>query len=269
MQSRPYTIIQLGLRYLKYYFLAQSGKGHGIHSPFVFSFIRNLLMDRKEYFSYGETEAMRKRLLNDLTKVQITDFGAGSGAGNQRQKTVAQIARTAAKPARLGQLLFRTVKYFQPATILELGTSLGITTAYLAAGNANGMVYSLEGDVQLAELARKNLAGNKFTNAVVYTGNFDDALLPLLENIGRPDLVFIDGNHRFGPTLRYFEQLLLFAHPDTVIIFDDIHWSEEMEAAWKSIQSHPAVTCTIDLFFLGYVFLRPEFKVPRHFTIRY
>ncbi|MEJ7676870.1 MAG: hypothetical protein WKG06_03130 [Segetibacter sp.] len=55
----------------------------------------------------------------------------------------------------------------------------------------------------------------------------------------------------------------------SVFIFDDIHWSKEMEEAWKYIQQHSAVTLTIDLFFIGIVFFRREQKVPQHFVIRF
>ena len=82
-------------------------------------------------------------------------------------------------------------------------------------------------------------------------------------------MAYVDGNHRYEPTIRYFQLLLSHAHNDTILIFDDIHWSAEMEKAWKEIQQHPSVRCTVDLFYLGFVFLRDEFKVPQHFVVRF
>jgi predicted O-methyltransferase YrrM len=91
----------------------------------------------------------------------------------------------------------------------------------------------------------------------------------VLARLDRVDLAYIDGNHRLHPTLQYFEQLLQKKTPDSIFIFDDIHWSAGMEEAWRTICQHPAVTCSIDLFFLGFVFFRPEFKAKQHFCIRF
>jgi predicted O-methyltransferase YrrM len=91
----------------------------------------------------------------------------------------------------------------------------------------------------------------------------------LLDKVREVDLVFVDGNHRLEPTLRYFEWILNHSNEHTIIIFDDIHWSEEMELAWKKISQHPTVTCTIDLFFLGLVFFKKEFKSKQNFVIRF
>ena len=152
---------------------------------------------------------------------------------------------------------------------MELGTSLGITTAYLAAANANGKVFTIEGAPAIAKLARKNFDRLNLYNTKLIEGGFDSALPELLDTIKRVDFAFVDGNHRMEPTLRYFQLLLQYADEKTILVFDDIHWSEEMEAAWRQIQQHPAVTCTVDLFFLGLVFLRKDFKTKQDFTIRF
>jgi predicted O-methyltransferase YrrM len=269
MPGRPYTFFQLAIRYLRYYFTAMNSRGHGIHSPFVYAFVRKVLLDKQPQPAFGPIEQMRARLLKDPLEVSLTDYGAGSGSGLEKRKTIGHIARTAAKPAYLAQLLFRTASYFNALVIVELGSSLALTTAYLASWNSKARVYSLEGDPALARIARKNLDSLGLNNAEIITGNFDDQLQPLLNRLTETNLVYIDGNHRLEPTLRYFEQALAAAGPETVIILDDIHWSAEMEDAWAEIREHPAVTATIDIFFLGYVFLRPEFKERQHFSIRY
>jgi len=87
--------------------------------------------------------------------------------------------------------------------------------------------------------------------------------------MGKVDMVFLDGNHRLEPTIRYFEMILSYSHGGTLIIFDDIHWSPGMEAAWYEVRQHPQVTATIDLFFLGIALLNPDFRQKRHFKLRY
>jgi hypothetical protein len=42
-----------------------------------------------------------------------------------------------------------------------------------------------------------------------------------------------------------------------------------MEKAWEEIKQHPHVTLTIDLFFIGLVFVRQAQKEKEHFVIRY
>ena len=119
-------------KYIAYYLRAANSRGHGVHSPFVFDFIKHVLRDSARYDDYERIEGYRSRLLADRSVLQVEDFGAGSvhkqGAGRQ----VCKIASTALKSHKYASLLYRMVRYYKPSRILELGTSLGITTAYLA-----------------------------------------------------------------------------------------------------------------------------------------
>jgi predicted O-methyltransferase YrrM len=264
-----YSPFRLAAKYIRYYFTASNGKGHGIHSPFVFDFITKVLNDKRAYAAYGKIENLRRQLLQDQRLLQINDFGAGSVAGNKKQRSIASIASNAAKPKKLGQLLYRFVQYYRPSTIIELGTSLGLSAAYLAIGNPAAGVTTCEGAGSIAAEAKENFSSLGIPNIEIRQGNFDDTLPALLKNSRPVDLAFIDGNHRKEPTTRYFEQLLQKTSRNGVIILDDIHWSEEMEAAWEQVKSHPAAMLTIDLFFIGLVFFSPDFKVKQHFIIRF
>lgn len=264
-----YTRFQLLKKYLHYYFAASNGRGHGIHSPFVFDFITTVLNDRQSYPAYGQVEDLRSRLQKDPTLLHVQDFGAGSVSGSSRQRSIAAITANAAKPKKYGQLLYRMVKKYQPATILELGTSLGITTAYLSLGAPEARLITMEGSPEIAAAAKRNFEGLQLSSPELVEGNFDETLAPVLAGLPLIDFVFVDGNHRREPTERYFEQLLPHCGDQTILIFDDIHWSQEMEEAWATICSHQRVRCTIDLFFIGIVLLRPEFREPQHFAIRF
>jgi predicted O-methyltransferase YrrM len=263
-----YTRFQLAGKYLLYYFTASNGKGHGIHSPFVFNFIRQVLNDTTRFDAYDQVEALRSSLLNDDRLLEIEDMGAGSGSHN-RQRRVADIVRHAAKPPKLAQLLFRMVRYYRSQSIIELGTSAGLTTAYLALANKNAAVISMEGAAQVADLAKKNFEKLQLKNIRVVNGNFDVVLSQVLSEGARPDFIFVDGNHRKAPTLQYFNQLLNCINSPSILIFDDIHWSKEMEEAWEIIKAHQKVLLTADLFFMGLVFFSNEFKIKQHFIIRY
>ncbi len=264
-----YSRFKLLRKYCQYNFNASNGKGHGVHSPFVFDFITKVLQDKKIYPAYKKIEKLREQMLQDDREVEVADMGAGSSVNKSSTRKIKAIARTSLKNKKFGQLLFRIVQYYKPATIIELGTSLGITACYLAAGNPDGEVYTFEGAKNVASIAINNFATCRYENIDLVVGNFDNTLRETLVNIFKLDLAFIDGNHRKIPTLDYFELLLKKSNNESIFIFDDIHWSSEMEEVWKEIKQHPAVTLTVDLFFVGLVFFSSQFKAKQHFTIRY
>jgi predicted O-methyltransferase YrrM len=260
---------QLIKKYSAYYLTASNGKGHGIHSPFVYDFVRQVLNDKRNFYAYGQVESLRKKLLQNEAVINVEDFGAGSAINKTNQRSVASIARHAAKSKKWAQLLFRIVNYYQPATILELGTSLGISTAYMAMANPRARIITAEGSAAIAAEANKNFQSLGLSTIQQVTGNFDDTLPGILTTLPKLDQAFIDGNHRYEPTVRYFNQLLPSIHANSILIFDDIHWSADMERAWNEIRENSAVQLSIDLFFIGLVFFSDQFKVKQHFTIRF
>ncbi len=264
-----YSKWQMMKKYARYWVHASNGKGHGVHSPFVFNFITQVLNDKRFFYCYKTIEILREQLKADDKLLTIEDFGAGSRIHTHTQRTVKDIATSSLKPKKYSQLLFRMVNYFQPATILELGTSLGITTSYLAGGKADAQVITMEGAKAIAAIAKQNFKSLQLKNIQVVTGNFDDTLPGTLQKLSSVDFAFIDGNHRLQPTLHYFELLLPKVHEHSVLIFDDIHWSSEMEEAWNTIKAHEQATLTIDLFFIGIVFFRKENKEKQAFAIRF
>lgn len=264
-----YSRLQLAFKYLRYYITASNGKGHGIHSPFVFDFVTNILSDKRGFYCYKTVEYIREELQQNDALLNIEDYGAGSHTKPLQQRTISSIASSALKPAKFSQLLFRMVNHYHPQTILELGTSLGITTSYLAYAKNDANVITMEGAPEIAAVAKQNFAKLQLKNIEQVTGNFDDTLPEVLQSLPSADFVFVDGNHRKKPTLTYFEQLLVKKSEHSVFIFDDIHWSREMEEAWQQIKAHEAVTLSIDLFFIGIVFFRKENKEKQHFAIRF
>lgn len=265
-----YSPVQLAVRYLRYYITASNGNGHGVHSPFVYDFIVKVLNDDRTFYVFADIEAQREEMLHNATVITIEDFGAGSRVKKSNERSISAIAGSSLKPKKYGQLLFRMVNYFDPATILEMGTSLGITSSYLAAAKADAALITMEGSAAIAGIAKKHFAHIGLKNIEQVVGNFNDTLAPTLNQLNSPlDFIFIDGNHRYEPTMRYFEQLLPHTNENTVIVFDDVHWSAEMEQAWGAAKAHPAVTLTIDLFFVGLVFFRKENKAKQHFTVRF
>ncbi len=263
-----YSSFQLAKKYFHYYITASNGKGHGMHSPFVFDFILNVLNNKQGYKIPDEIEDLRKELLKNNTNITIEDLGAGSRVQSTTQRTIKSLAKLAVKPKKYSQLLYRLVKHYQPQTIIELGTSLGITTLHFAKANPNANITTIEGSSSIAAIAQHNFQKLNCSNIQLINGNFDDILPTVNGQLSTIDLAYIDGNHRLEPTLNYFEQFLAKKSNDSIFIFDDIHWSKEMEEAWERIKANTSVRCTIDIFFLGFVFFRAEFKEKQDFTIR-
>lgn len=263
-------MVSLVTNYVHYCVTALNGKGHGIHSPFVYDFVIHVL-DKKKYIHTGfkEIEKIRKKLLKSNQLLDVLDLGAGSKFGSSRQRSIGSIAASAAKPAKYAQLLYRMVKHYNISSVLELGTSLGITTRYLSlAGPANGVV-SIEGAPTIAAFTADALKAEGFEHIKLVVGDFNDKLTPVLEGLRGRKLIFVDGNHSRHATLQYFSQILQYVSEDDIVVFDDIRWSEEMEHGWKEIIKYEQVTCSIDLFFVGVVLFRKEFKEKLDFTIRF
>lgn len=233
----------------------------------MFEFAERVLEDDRLFYAFDELEDLRSILLKNRKTIQVTDFGAGSQVDGSKTRSVASIAKSAATSPAFCQMLFRLIDLYKPKTILELGTSLGIATLYHAAAARNAAIYTIEGCPNTAALAQANFKRMNVPNIELKIGQFEPVLDVVLPKIKQIDYAFIDGNHRKAPTLDYFDRCLQYAHKDSIFVFDDIHWSEEMEAAWEAIKAHPKVRLTIDLFFCGVVFFRTEQQQKEHFKL--
>lgn len=243
--------------YLKY--LLKAGNVHSLHSPFVFELYSTIIRpDNAGEPQFAPIRALQQELLKDSHTIQITDFGAGSRINSSRERAIRDIAKNSQKPARFGRLMYRLIQRFGSQTIVDLGTSLGITTLYEAVAAPTAQILTFEGCPQTAAVAERNFQKLNRTNVEIVTGNIDQTLPERIRTISAIDFAFFDANHRYEPTVRYFETCLAKAHNDTCFIFDDIHWSDEMEQAWETIKAHPAVTVSIDLFYVGLVFFRTQ-----------
>lgn len=254
------------LDYIKY--LLKAKDAHSLHSPFVFEFYAKVLKDKTHFAEYDEIENLRKQLLSDNRIVNITDFGAGAKTNKSIQRTVEDIAQKSLKKPSLAQLFYRIIKFYEYKNILDLGTSLGLTTAYLAKVDKNIHVNSFEGCAETAKIAQENFDKLALKNVEIIVGNIDETLPEKLQKTEQLDFAFFDANHRYEPTMRYFEQCLIKTHDESCFIFDDIYWSEEMKQAWQSIQNHESVTVSIDLFWVGIVFFRKK-QPKQHFVLKF
>ncbi|MES2543811.1 MAG: class I SAM-dependent methyltransferase [Bacteroidota bacterium] len=259
--------------YLK--FLWNSKNEHGVHSPFVFDLVTKCFYTKTKYKEYELLEEFRHSLLQNKNTIEVTDFGAGSKVFKSDDRQISKIAKTAGISRNRAKLLFRVVHYFQPSTILEIGTSLGLATSALSLGSRSlgkkAKIITLEGCPNTMAVAKNQLQSRNFgtiaNNIEFVVTEFKQYLNNCQLNTEHCQLIYFDGNHTKEATLEYFELLLPTITNETVWIFDDIHWSAEMEEAWEVIKNHPKVTVTIDTFQWGLVFFRYE-QEKEHFVIR-
>jgi predicted O-methyltransferase YrrM len=255
------------LPYIKYHFTAATK--YDVHSPFLYNFITQVVEDKTHYKSYNDLQKLFSALNKNNSTLHIEDLGAGTTYEKSKVKTVAAVFNNTALKGKYGKLLFRIVNYYKPSAILELGTGLGIATSYMALANTNAAITTIEGSAEIAAVAKENFKQSNINNISLIEGNFDNILPAFIKQHQNIDFALMDGNHRYESTINYFNQLLKLCHNDTIIIIDDIHWSEEMQKAWNEIAQHTAVTLSLDFYKIGIIFFRKEFKVKQHFAIRY
>lgn len=246
--------------------LIKSKNQYAIHSPFVFDFYTSIVLQKERSEDEKPIEERRKELLNDTQLLQITDLGAGSFFSSSKERTIRSIARYSLKPAYWASFLGKIVRHYRYETILDLGTSFGITTAYLT-HQTKGNVHTFEGCPSIAKVATQTFQKLAISNVNIHQGDIQLTLPAYLATQPKIDFVFFDANHTYEPTLSYFYQCLPYMHEDSCFVFDDIHWSKGMEKAWETIQSHPDVTVSLDFYHLGIVFFRKG-QAKEHFILR-
>ena len=254
-------------QYVKHQWRAQGN--HLLHSPFVFDFYRHALKAKRSA-TVDAIAQFSKELKRDKRSLTRTDFGAGHGGkgGGTYESSVAETARRSSRRRKEGALLHNLVKYYQPKRLLELGTHLGISSLYQASAlDDDAQLKTLEGDPALAALAREHIQQFDFQQVEVIEGAFTETLPSLQMETYKPDFVFLDGDHRYQPTMDYVHAILPHMPNESILILDDIYWSKGMAQAWEEVQTIPELTVTIDLFFFGVAFVkRPQKK--QHFVLR-
>ena len=249
---------------LQYVLRAHYRKGHWVHSPFTFHTLNYVIFERTPYYSFPVIENLRQQLQQNNTPLNLQPLGTSKA----KTTTIAKELKNSAKSPRLAQLLQRLCASNQSHYIIELGTNLGLSTAYLASNNTQSQVYTLEGQPELCKIAQQNFKQLHLNNIQIIEGNIDDTLPRLIQQIPQIDLLFIDANHQYQATLDYYNLAKSKVHKNTIIIFDDIHWSEGMQQAWNEIRQDPDIRLSIDIFHMGIVWFNTD--IPKqHYIVAF
>lgn len=259
--------IKTVLKYINYRLTAYTE--HDLHSPFLYNFYMELIKNENPFSDFEELNTIRKQLQSNATSIQITDFGAGSKKIKSNNRQIKEIAKHGIAQKKQAEFLYRLLNKFAPKTIIELGTSVGLTSLYFSKALPKSIIYTIEGCPGLFQFSNKLFKTENAQNIISINGNFNVEFPKLLSKIDSLDFLYVDGNHSYEPTLNYFKLALEKKNTNSIFVFDDIYWSDEMQKAWKEICAHKEVTLSLDFFYFGIVFFKTENKEKEHFVLRF
>ncbi|MCK5536198.1 MAG: class I SAM-dependent methyltransferase [Bacteroidales bacterium] len=257
--------------FAEYWWRASYKNGYGVHSPFLYKLIEDVFDDDRHFYAYDDIEAIRKDLLTWKQSIEFNEVGALSHwAKPNIERLISDITKCSSVSPKYGQLLFRLTNHFNPQTIVEFGTSVGISSMYMASGSPNAELYTYDFNEALVRIANSNFNSLNLRKAKAEVGLFEEKLTKMPKIVDKIDFLLLDGNHRKEPTILYYEFLKSQFHNDTIVILDDIHWSQGMEEAWDIIKADKAVSLSIDLFQFGILFFKKEFLGNKqHFVVKF
>lgn len=250
--------------YIKYAITARHRKGFGIHSPYVFALINDVIRERIPYYSYAPLNQLRNNLLKDKTPLQIIYDGTHA----DKSTTIAHATKTRSHSAKYAQLLQRLCAHNKANTIFELGTNTGLTTLHLAANSSTSTVYTFEEQQTLIEIAQRNFNIIGADNIKIIPGNIENALQRTLGSINNIDIMYINTGHSYEQTMKYYNAAKTKVSSNSIFIIDTPHRSQEMQTAWEDIKTDRQATLTIDLFQIGLVFFKNNLP-KQHYVVRY
>lgn len=215
-------------------------------------------LSESERIRIQSIENERKQLL--LNTHPLIDGSLGEEGGLYDRGLTISRACEASKPPKPALMLYLITKIFEPLNIIELGTNVGVSAAYIATAlklnQKEGRLITLDASPYRQRVAKNIHSYLGLSNIEYVEGLFTDTLNQTLLEMGSVDLAFIDGHHQYQPTLDYFERILQFSSQNTVFVFDDIRWTDGMKKAWSEIREDERLGIVLDLNSVGICMIR-------------
>ena len=239
-------------------FLIHAKTKHAAHSPFLYNFINAVFGKTTAEDSLQICLQEKMKLFRDNSELKVTDYGTGSKCGSEYMSSVCKQAKRSLKSKSEVQYLYQFASYYKPALIVEMGTSFGISTMAMSMALPNSVILSFEGCPETAQRAKKMFKKRNIHNISIIIGNIDEVFEGALPNEKTFDLAIVDANHTYEHTLKYFFMLKSMRNSKSVIIFDDIHWSKDINNAWNEIKADKDVQLSVETWNYGFVFFNPD-----------
>jgi len=247
------------------YILKAKGR-HGTHSPFIYNLVDKCIYTKIDKKNEFYIKNYYKELSKSDDLIEFTDFGAGSKKMNNFRK-VKNVLKNSSSKGKYAKLLFKISHYFQPKNILELGTSLGVGTLNLHLGNPESTLTTIEGCPNTFEFTKANFQKKNLTQINLINDQFSNFIQNLDKDV-KFDLIYIDGHHDGKALENYLDTLTPHFHNDTIILLDDIRWSDSMLNSWNRIIALDKFHVSIDFFRMGLITPRKQ-QVKEHFIIKF
>lgn len=248
-------------------FLIYSKTKHAAHSPFLYDFILSVFENSQKNLHLEKCFYEKKLLFQNHSEIEICDFGTGRINAHNYVTKVSLQAKRSLKSNREIRQIFNLVAKYKPKQIIELGTSFGITSMAMAFASEESSILSFEGCPNTAEYAKRNFQKYNLNQISVVLGNIDEVLSSSLSGLNAFDMAVVDANHTYQNTLDYFFMLKSLRNSKSIIIFDDIHWSKEINNAWQKIKADEDITLTVETWNYGFVFFNSDLS-KQDFIIR-
>jgi predicted O-methyltransferase YrrM len=192
-----------------------------------------------------------------LKRTERLNDGTLGGEGYTAELTLRE-AVEASKLPEAATLLYRLIEWRRPATVVEFGTNIGISTTWQAAALrkiGSGHLHTMELSPYRIRFAEKALDELEVRNVTFHNIDFQVAIESEMSSWGPVDFAFVDGDHMRDTTVRYFEKLVEVSSPAAVLVFDDIDWSDGMREAWATIRGSGAIRFSCEFLGMGVIVL--------------
>ena len=232
-------------------------KGFGVHSPFVYDLITNVIEETCEFYAYRDISLVRLQLLQNE---QFIQYG-------KKQLTVKKALKRYGISTKEGKFLFRLANHYKPHTMLSVGSSMGLAPLYLARYDSTVQCITLECVQDIAEIATQVLSKEKNPALSIKTGTYRALLPESIVQLQQIDCVYVDKNVGVNDWDTIFEQCEPFIHNATFFVLAGIRSSTEKQSYWTQFRQHPSITVAIDLYDLGLLFFQSKLHKQVYKTI--
>lgn len=126
-------------------------------------------------------------------------------------------------------------------------------------------IVTVDGNSDLCTIAKEHFSALELKNIELINSDIDSYLNEINQTF---DFVYIDANHTYEATKRYFSMTLGHLSHSGIIVIDDINWSPGMSKAWLEIQHDYPDYLYVENDKIGIVFVNVE-SVKGHYILSF